>query len=116
MQKTTSRRTFFRSLARIGAVALGAPVVSGLSRTTREVRLKADTTLLRADTTLLQSATGATDWPEWRGRGRLGVWTETGILDRFPEKGLQVLWRTPIRSGYAGSGRLAAVACSSPTS
>ena len=21
----------------------------------------------------------AADWPEWRGAGRLGVWTETGI-------------------------------------
>ena len=42
------------------------------------------------------------DWPEWRGRGRLGVWTETGILDRFPATGLDVRWRVPIRSGYAG--------------
>jgi outer membrane protein assembly factor BamB len=42
------------------------------------------------------------DWPEFRGRGRLGVWTETGIVDRFPVRGLPVLWRTPIRSGYAG--------------
>src|ERR1700674_4889368 len=49
-------------------------------------------------------ATGmyADDWPEWRGKGRLGVWNETGILDHFPEKGLDILWRTPIRSGYAG--------------
>ncbi len=42
------------------------------------------------------------DWPEWRGRGRLGVWTETGILERFPETGLEVLWRAPLRGGYAG--------------
>ena len=35
------------------------------------------------------------DWPEYRGRGRLGLWTETGIVDRFPEGGLPVLWRTP---------------------
>ena len=44
----------------------------------------------------------AEDWPEWRGAGRLGVWNETGILDRFPEGGLKVRWRTPIRAGYAG--------------
>jgi outer membrane protein assembly factor BamB len=44
----------------------------------------------------------AEDWPEWRGKGRVGVWNESGILDRFPEKGLTVLWRTPIKSGYAG--------------
>src|SRR5439155_472520 len=23
----------------------------------------------------------AEDWPEWRGKGRAGVWNETGILD-----------------------------------
>ena len=44
----------------------------------------------------------AEDWPEWRGKGRLGVWTETGILDTFPAHGLEVRWRTPIRSGYTG--------------
>src|SRR5216684_2083173 len=42
------------------------------------------------------------DWPEIRGKGRLGVWNETGILDKFPEGGLKVLWRTPIRAGYSG--------------
>src|SRR5262245_31948506 len=44
----------------------------------------------------------ADDWPEWRGRGRLGVWTETGILDEFPREGLAIKWRTPINAGYAG--------------
>ena len=42
------------------------------------------------------------DWPEWRGSGRLGLWTETGILERFPEGGLRFVWRVPIRSGFAG--------------
>ena len=45
---------------------------------------------------------GAEDWPEWRGKGRLGEWRETGILDAFPADGLEVRWRTPIRAGYAG--------------
>ncbi|HUV13779.1 MAG TPA: hypothetical protein VMY18_09040, partial [Acidobacteriota bacterium] len=44
----------------------------------------------------------AEDWPEWRGKGRLGVWNETGILEKFPAAGLAVKWRTPIKSGYAG--------------
>jgi outer membrane protein assembly factor BamB len=44
----------------------------------------------------------AEDWPEWRGKGRIGVWNESGILDKFPERGLTVLWRTPIRAGFAG--------------
>lgn len=44
----------------------------------------------------------AEDWPEWRGKGRAGAWTETGIVDRFPESGLRVAWRVPIRGGFAG--------------
>ena len=28
---------------------------------------------------------GATDWPEWRGKGRRGVWEEDGILQSFPK-------------------------------
>ncbi len=42
------------------------------------------------------------DWPEWRGKGRRGVWNEDGILESFPGQGLKVIWRTPIRSGYSG--------------
>ena len=44
----------------------------------------------------------ADDWPEFRGEGRRGVWRETGILERFPEEGLKVRWRTSIKAGYAG--------------
>lgn len=44
----------------------------------------------------------ADDWPSWRGAGALGVWNEDGILETFPETGLDVAWRTPIGSGYSG--------------
>ncbi len=44
----------------------------------------------------------AADWPEIQGKGRLNVWTEDGILDRFPQGGLIIRWRTPVRAGYAG--------------
>ncbi len=44
----------------------------------------------------------AEDWPEWRGRGRGGVWNETGIVEKFPESGLKVAWRTPLHGGYSG--------------
>jgi outer membrane protein assembly factor BamB len=44
----------------------------------------------------------AADWPEWRGKGRLGVWNESGILDQCPKEGLTIEWRTPINSGFAG--------------
>ena len=45
----------------------------------------------------------AEDWPEWRGAGRLGVWTESGILDEFPAGGLTATWRVPV--GGATRGR-----------
>jgi outer membrane protein assembly factor BamB len=44
----------------------------------------------------------AADWPEWRGPGRVGVWSETGIVETFPATGLKFRWRVPIRGGYAG--------------
>lgn len=44
----------------------------------------------------------AADWPEWRGEGRRGVWTEDGILEEFPADGLKVIWRKPIQLGYSG--------------
>ncbi len=44
----------------------------------------------------------AEDWPEWRGKGRLGVWNESGIMEKFPERGLTFDWRVPIHGGYAG--------------
>ena len=53
---------------------------------------------------LLVGMTGvqAEDWPEFRGQDRLGVWEETGIIEQFPETGLQVVWRVPIKEGYTG--------------
>lgn len=42
------------------------------------------------------------DWPQWLGPQRDSTWRETGIVDKFPESGLKVKWRTPIGGGYAG--------------
>lgn len=44
----------------------------------------------------------AEDWPQWRGPDGLGIWEETGILESFPEEGLDIKWRVPIGSGYSG--------------
>ncbi len=44
----------------------------------------------------------AKDWPQWRGAERRGLWTETGILDAFPDEGLTVTWRVPINGGDSG--------------
>ena len=43
----------------------------------------------------------ADDWPEYRGKGRRGVWTETGIVETLPADGLKVRWRTPIDAGWS---------------
>lgn len=43
----------------------------------------------------------ADDWPEWLGRGRLGVWNETSIVETLPAN-LPVAWRVPINRGYSG--------------
>lgn len=44
----------------------------------------------------------ADDWPQWMGPKRDNVWRETGIVEKFPEGGPKVLWRTPVAGGYAG--------------
>jgi outer membrane protein assembly factor BamB len=43
----------------------------------------------------------AEDWPQWRGRGRDGVWHEAGILKKFPAEGLPVRWRAPVGYGFS---------------
>jgi outer membrane protein assembly factor BamB len=44
----------------------------------------------------------ADDWPQWLGPQRDSVWRETGILEKFPDGGPPVRWRTPIGGGYSG--------------
>ena len=44
----------------------------------------------------------ADDWPQWMGPRRDNVWRESGIIEKFPENGPKVLWRTPIAGGYSG--------------
>src|SRR5437867_1447851 len=47
----------------------------------------------------LALASRAEDWPQWRGRGRDGVWHETGIQKKFPAEGLPVRWRAAVGYG-----------------
>lgn len=44
----------------------------------------------------------ADDWPQWMGPDRDNQWKEAGILEKFPEGGPKILWRSPIAGGYAG--------------
>ena len=64
-------------------------------------RVRLTATVCAAVAALATVSLAAEDWPEWRGAGRLGVWTETGIVNDLPDE-LLVRWRTPIRSGYSG--------------
>jgi len=43
----------------------------------------------------------ASDWPQWRGPNRDGVWTESGILTSFPSAGLVPKWKAPVGFGYS---------------
>ncbi|MDA7510780.1 PQQ-like beta-propeller repeat protein [bacterium] len=52
---------------------------------------------------LSHSVLFADDWPQWFGPNRDGIWRETGIIDRFPNSGPKVVWRTPIGAGYSGA-------------
>jgi outer membrane protein assembly factor BamB len=44
----------------------------------------------------------ADDWPQWMGPQRDNIWREEGIVEKFPEGGPKVLWRTKLAGGYAG--------------
>src|SRR5262245_43233596 len=44
----------------------------------------------------------ADDWPQWMGPKRDNVWREDGILEKFPQGGPKIVWRTPIAAGFAG--------------
>ena len=44
----------------------------------------------------------AEDWPQWMGPNRDDVWSETGVLDRFPADGPKFLWRKPVHGGFSG--------------
>ena len=44
----------------------------------------------------------AEDWPQWRGVNRDGNWSDSGVVQQFPDSGLKVTWRMPIRGGFAG--------------
>jgi outer membrane protein assembly factor BamB len=51
---------------------------------------------------MLANGAWASDWPQWFGPQRDGVWREKGLIDKFPAKGPPILWRAPLGSGYSG--------------
>jgi outer membrane protein assembly factor BamB len=50
----------------------------------------------------LSTLSHADDWPQWMGPQRDNVWREDGLLEKFPDAGPTVVWRTPLAGGYAG--------------
>lgn len=44
----------------------------------------------------------ADDWPQWMGPQRDNVWRESGVLEKFPDGGPEIVWRSPVAGGYAG--------------
>ena len=50
---------------------------------------------------LIQGSILATDWPQWRGPNRDGVWTERGILTSFPAVGPALKWKATVGHGFS---------------
>ena len=42
------------------------------------------------------------DWPQWRGPSRDGIWPEKGIIEKFDSPQLTIRWQIPISNGYGG--------------
>ncbi|MCZ6747612.1 MAG: PQQ-like beta-propeller repeat protein [Acidobacteria bacterium] len=57
-----------------------------------------------AGLTLATTPAGDTghDWPQYRGAGRDGISSETGLLTTWPSSGPPELWRAPLGEGYSG--------------
>ena len=51
---------------------------------------------------LTAASVSADDWPQWMGPQRDNIWRESGLLEKFPEGGPKVLWRTTAAGGYSG--------------
>ena len=51
---------------------------------------------------MVTSSLNAADWPQWLGPKRDSVWREKGIVDKFPETGLPVVWRAKVADGFSG--------------
>jgi outer membrane protein assembly factor BamB len=42
------------------------------------------------------------DWPQWRGPGRDGIWPEKGIIEKFNAPQINIRWQARIANGYSG--------------
>lgn len=44
----------------------------------------------------------AEDWPHWMGPQRDNTWQAKNILEKFPQGGPRIVWKTKVAGGYAG--------------
>ena len=44
----------------------------------------------------------ADEWPQWRGLQGDGSWNESGLVEKFPDKQLELRWEVEIGPGYTG--------------
>lgn len=42
------------------------------------------------------------EWPDWRGVNRDGIWSETGIVEKFDDEIQEPKWTVAVGSGYSG--------------
>lgn len=52
--------------------------------------------------TIFEFNSHASEWPQWRGPNRDGVWAEDGIIDTFPKPKLVPRWSVSVAAGYSG--------------
>jgi outer membrane protein assembly factor BamB len=67
-------------------------------------KLGRHTALLCSCVLTVAAIASATDWPQWRGPGRNGISTETGLLKAWPANGPSLAWKaTGLGLGYSGA-------------
>ena len=58
--------------------------------------------LITAFGLLLAVPARCSDWPQWRGPGRNGIWPEKDIIEKFDAQQINIRWRAKIANGYSG--------------
>ncbi len=51
---------------------------------------------------LVSQVAVADDWPQWNGRTRTGIYSESQTIRSIPSDGLRKLWSQPVNLGYSG--------------
>ena len=90
-----------------GAIRLTLPVIVETGSFTTELMLTNLSTITKkVNFTFVSDAVSrpgnSVSFSRTLQQGRTGIWAESGVLDKFPEKGLPATWRTPLNRGFAG--------------